>query len=242
MNEAHGLYESVENLRQAGKPDQRDSPTHGIRRSRPWARSRSRTSRAKANSGPWGIVFIITRQDPAANEALLQLVDPLEDRGQGVGVAGDEGAAAGELGHLLQEGEIRSGDFGHGRLLRLGIDAVNDSAGPADRNGVQRHAQFAGQHGGLLGVERPWNGRLVVAIGQEHQDFLLGGGVEQGIEPPGDRVADIGPVIPRPAQARVRSRPRPERRGRVLVGRSSRDSWRRQPHRSGRPGGPRRTA
>ena len=50
--------------------------------------------------------------------------------------------------------------------------------------------------GRLLGVERVRDGRLVVAVGQEHEDLFLGGRDQECLEPHGDRVADVGAVVP----------------------------------------------
>ena len=85
--------------------------------------------------------------------------------------------------------------------LHARIDAPDDPAGPADRDRVQGHAQVAGQDGRLLGVERLGDGRLVVAVGQEHEHLLLGRRDQECIESHRDRIADVRAVVARPRRA-----------------------------------------
>ena len=67
--------------------------------------------------------------------------------------------------------------------VRSRIDTLHHSAGSPNRDRVHRHAQISRQVGGLLGVKRLWDGRFVVAIGQEDEDFSFGGAARRASRP-----------------------------------------------------------
>ena len=104
-----------------------------------------------------------------------------------------------------------------------------------DRDRMQGDAQVAGQHCGLHGIERLRTGRLVVAVGQEHEHLLLRRRNQESIETHSDRIADVGSVVLRPRHG-ARSPPiRSGTGGRGSEGTPARDNWQTQPARSDRP-------
>ena len=77
------------------------------------------------------------------------------------------------------------------------IDTLHHSAGSPDRDRVHCHAEITGQIGGLLWIKWLWDGRLIVAVGQEHEDFSLWGCGQKSIKAPGDRITDVCAVVTR---------------------------------------------
>ena len=94
--------------------------------------------------------------------------------------------------------------------------------------------EIAGQPGRLLGVSRLRDGRLVVAVGQEHENFFLGRHGQERLESHNNRVTDIGAVVARPRRSHRRDRFQQERHGRGWGDMPGRDNWRKRPGRSGR--------
>ena len=175
-------------------------PFRAIRRSRPLVSSRSSVKQADRRDGPGEEAFVVPGPDLVLDLTLLKAVDRLEDVAERVGVGGDERPAAGDVGQVLKQGEVRPLGLGDHGEVGLGVVAVDDPACFADGDRVQRHPEVAGQLGGAHGVERVGHGRLVVAVGQEDQDLLRGSRPPERVERPGERVADVGAVVARPGR------------------------------------------
>ena len=99
-----------------------------------------------------------------------------------------------------RKGKIGSLDLLRWPVLAIGINPPQAVRRPArsrscakSRRGRERRIAAG------FGFEvRP--GRLVVAIGQEYQNLLLGGAIKQGFQTYRDRIADVGSVFPGPSR------------------------------------------
>ena len=165
--------------------------------------------------------------DLTLDQALFEGADRLEDVVESVGVGGDEGTAAGDLGQAFQQGDVRSFDLGDDGQVGARIGAVHDAAGTADGDRVQCHAQVSRQGRRLLRIERMRDRRVVVAVGQEHEHLLARGRLSKGLE---DQVIASPMFVPSsPGRAaRIASAGSTRKRWSSVGGQASRGSWRRQ--------------